>query len=137
MSEAMTLSTSNPRAGWSLRQVLAIDAATCLAMGLLLMALSEPLAAWLALPASLLFGAGVLLLPCAVLMAIGAAMRRPAPALVWLVIAGNAAWVLASGLVAFALFEPNMLGLAFVVAQAAVVVVLLVLERQALARHTA
>jgi len=115
----------------SLRAVLAIDAGTCLAMGLLLVAAAAPLAGLLGLPEPLLFWAGMLLFPCAALMAGTAAMRPPPAALAWLVIAGNAAWVLASVGVLL-VTAPNFLGTAFVLAQAAVVLVLLVVERRGL-----
>lgn len=114
----------------SLRAVLALDAATCLVMGLLLTAAAAPLSAVLALPQPLLFWAGIVLFPCAALMAGTAALRQPPAAPVWLVIAGNAAWVAASVAVLIVL-APNALGVAFVVVQAAAVVGLLVLERRA------
>ena len=115
----------------ALRTLLVLDATTCLLMGGLLLAAAAPLASLLGLPQSLLGWAGLLLLPCAALMGAAAAMRRPLPALVWAVIAGNAAWVLASlGVLGLA---TTGLGVAFVLAQAFVVAVLLELERRALA----
>lgn len=50
---------------------------------------------------------------------------------VWLIIGGNALWVLGSALVVL-WFAPTPLGMAFLLAQAAVVAVLLVLEKRAL-----
>jgi hypothetical protein len=114
----------------NLRRVLALDAATCVGMGLLLLAATAPLATLLALPSALLFWAGLLLFPSAALMA--AAAARPLPALVWTVIIGNAAWVLAS-LGVLGVLAPNAFGIAFVLGQAAVVLVLMVLERRGLA----
>lgn len=116
----------------SLRAVLVLDAATCLLMGVLLVAAAGPLAALLGLPQALLFWAGIVLFPSAALMAATAVTRRPLPGLVWLVIVGNAAWVLAS-LGVLMVFEPNALGIAFVLVQAVVVLVLLVLEKRSLA----
>ncbi|HSW23046.1 MAG TPA: hypothetical protein VLJ62_09780 [Burkholderiaceae bacterium] len=113
----------------NLRRVLGLDAATCLVMGMLLVAGAAPLASLLALPQTLLFWAGIVLFPCAALMAGAAA--RPRPLLVWLVVLGNAAWVIGS-LGALTL-RPNPLGIVFVLVQAAVVVGLLVLERRGLA----
>lgn len=115
-----------------LRGVLGLDAATCVLMGGLLVLAAAPLAALLALPPALLFWAGVILFPCAALMAGTAAMRRPPAWLVWLVIAGNAAWVFAS-LGLLVVLAPNALGVAFVLVQAAVVLVLLRLEWRGLA----
>jgi hypothetical protein len=115
----------------SLRWVLGLDAATCAVMGALLVAAAAPLAGLFGLPQMLLFWAGVVLFPCAVLMAASAALRPPPPAMVWLVILGNAAWVIAS-LGVLIVFAPNGLGSAFVTVQALAVVVLLVLERRAL-----
>jgi hypothetical protein len=122
-----------PRRGGAigLRAVLALDAATCLAMGALLVAAAAPLAGWLGLPQALLFWAGIVLFPCAALMAGTAALRPPPASLVRLVIVGNAAWVLAS-LGLLVVFSPNALGIAFVLVQAAVVLVLLRLEQRAL-----
>jgi hypothetical protein len=120
----------------SLRRVLGVDAATCVAMGLLLVAAAAPLATLLGLPQPLLTGAGIVLFPCAALMAATAAMRRPAPWLAWGVIAGNAAWVLAS-IGVLLMFDLTALGIAFVVVQAAVVLGLLVIERRALTAASA
>ena len=117
----------------TLGRVLAFDAATCLAMGAALLALAEPLAAPLGLPAALLRGAGALLLPCALLMAWAA---RPGPrrrALAGLVVAGNVAWAAASVAVCL-LVMPTVLGEALVLAQAAAVAVLAALEWRGLRR---
>lgn len=122
-----------PRAArlFTLPRLLAFDAATCLAMGAALLTLADPLAAPLGLPAALLRGAGALLLPCALLMA-WAARRGPRQrALAVLVVAGNAAWVAASVAVS-ALYAPSALGEAVLLAQAAAVAVLAVLEARAL-----
>lgn len=47
--------------------MLLFDAATCLLMGVALIALAEVMAAWFGLPTALLRWASVLLLPCAAL----------------------------------------------------------------------
>jgi hypothetical protein len=112
----------------TLKQILNFDAATCIAFGLLLMIGAAPLSGFLGLSQSLLFYAGVVLFPSAALMLIAA--RKLSAPLVGVVIAGNAAWVVASVIVAFAL-EPTGLGVAFVLAQAAAVLVLLILEWRA------
>ncbi|MCO5120148.1 MAG: hypothetical protein M9951_11010 [Burkholderiaceae bacterium] len=115
----------------SLRNVLGIDAITCLAMGLALIALAGPLGELFDLPARLLFFAGLILLPCATLMYAAARSAGPNRALAWTVILGNLAWVLASLGIAVAL-APASLGMAFLLAQAAVVAVLAGLEYRGL-----
>lgn len=75
-----------------LRQVLLADAATSGAMGLLLWACAGLIERWMALPAPLLRGAGLILLPFAALVALLATRARmPVPA-VWTVILINLAW---------------------------------------------
>lgn len=108
----------------NLRKILWLDAATCVATGLLLSILSAPLSAWLGLPEALLFYAGLALFPIAAFMA-WTATRLAEPA-VWLVIGGNALWVLGS--LAVLALSPTALGYAFVIAQAAAVAVLAELE---------
>ena len=104
--------------GLTLKQLLVFDALTCLVTGLLLVTAALPLATLLGLPQNLLFYAGVVLFPCAALMAVAA--RTGARALVWLVILGNFAWALASVAVAW-MFEPTTVGMTFILAQAALV----------------
>lgn len=114
--------------GFTLRQLLVFDALTCMVMGLLLLATAKPLAGLLGLPQGLLFYAGLVLVPCAALMA--AAARTLAPPLVWMVILGNFAWAVASLVVVF-VFDLTAIGLSFTLAQAAVVAGLGVLEQRA------
>jgi hypothetical protein len=125
MSETIPLSSSS-RGEPELPQVLRVDAFTCAAMGLLLVAAATPLSGWLGLPEPLLFWAGVVLFPCALLMLLAARRPRFGP-LVGLIVLGNFAWVAASAVVA-AVFSPTTLGLVFVLVQAAVVAVLAWLE---------
>jgi hypothetical protein len=103
----------------SLRTLLAVDAAMCLASGLALAVAAGPLAETFALPAALLRGAGLVLLPWAGLVGWCAA-RTVAPRwAVRTVVGVNLLWaadsvlLLASGWVV-----PNGLGLAFVLVQA-------------------
>jgi hypothetical protein len=118
---------ASPR-GFTLRQLLGADAATCFVFGLLLVVGAAPLAGLLGLPETLLLYAGVALFPCAGLMVLAA--RTLAKPLVGLVIAGNVAWI--AGSVAVALrFEVTGLGIAFITAQAAAVAALVVLEWRA------
>jgi hypothetical protein len=123
-----TTFAQTPATRFTLKQILAFDAATCIAFGLLLVFGAAPLAALLGLPQSLLFYAGVVLFPSAALMLFAA--RKPTQALVRMVMLGNAAWAAASVLFVFAL-APTALGIAFLLAQAAAVLVLLTLEWKA------
>ena len=123
---AMNLAAAPAR--FNLKQLLVVDALTCLVTGILLVAAAAPLAGLLGLPQNLLFSAGVVLFPCAGLMVMAA--RSLSAPLVWLVILGNIGWAVASVVVAFA-FEPTAFGLVFVLAQAAVVAALGVMEWRA------
>lgn len=123
---SMTLAT--PARGPALKTLLGFDALTCGPFAVLLAVAAAPLAGLFGLPEALLFYAGLVLLPCTALMFI--AMRTLKTPLVWTVILGNFAWVAASLWVAFAL-EPSALGMVFVLAQAAFVAVLGILEMRA------
>lgn len=118
--------------GLSLNKILAVDAVTCLAMGILLITATGPIAALTGMPSGLLFWAGILLLPTAAFMGIHARCR-PVPG--WataIAVIGNAGWVAASvALPILNLIEPNLLGWFFLTAQAAVVALLAVLEHKA------
>jgi hypothetical protein len=124
----MNATTLANRGPFTLKQLLVVDALTCLVTGLAFVLASAPLAGYLGLPATLLFYAGVVLFPCAGLMLL--ASRSLAKPLVWLVIVGNFAWAAASVVVAFML-EPTTLGFVFTLAQAAVVALLGYLEARA------
>jgi hypothetical protein len=115
-----------------LQPLLLIDAATCSAMGLLLIGLANPLAEMMAIPKPLLFWAGVALLPIAAFMiAVSRTVIVPAWALT-AVVGGNVVWVLASILLpVLGLITPNALGYVFLMAQAAVVALLAMLEWRA------
>ena len=117
----------------SLKPLLALDAATCAAMGVVLLLGSRPVAGMTEIPADLLFWAGASLIPIAAFMAISS---RTTPVPVWaatLVVVGNLLWVVASiFLPAAGLIAPNALGWAFLVGQAGVVAILAKLELDAL-----
>lgn len=104
-----------------LRAVLYFDAVTCLLMGLLLILGAGPLSSILGLPAPLLRVAALILLPFAGLLYLTA--RRPASqAAVALIVAINAAWVVASvALLLSDWIQPTALGVAFVAIQAVAV----------------
>jgi hypothetical protein len=111
-----------------LRTVLLVDAATCVATGLLMALGAGILADVTAIPALLLLYAGISLFPVAVFIALVAMYGLVAPA-VWGVIAGNALWVAGSVLLLVdGLISPNPLGYVFIGGQAVAVAVLAELE---------
>lgn len=115
-----------------LRTILLFDAAACVGMGALLVALAGPLAALMALPAPLLFWAGMILFPVAGFMAVVARWLPGNQPAVMLVILGNVLWVAASVALLAGLVAPNALGVVFVLGQAAFVAVMARLEQLAL-----
>ncbi len=121
-----------------LRWVLFADAATCIAMALLLALGSGMLGDFLKIPAQLLFYAGLSLFPFAAYLAYLGKREGVASLLVWTVIALNALWTFDSILILLAGWvEPNTFGYAFVVAQAVCVAVLAELEYSGLRRSEA
>lgn len=112
-----------------LRPVLLFDAATCLAMGALLVAAAGPVAGLTGLPVPLLREAGTVLFPFALFVLWAA--RRGGGWPVQAVIATNLAWVAAS-FGAIALAQPNALGIAFVAVQALAVGAIAALQFHAL-----
>ena len=121
-----------------LRNALALDAAACAGMGLLLAVAAGPLAVTLGLPEGFLRGAGVVLLPCAALLGL-LASRSVLPRLaVHAVIGVNLLWIADSiAILLTGWFAPTALGIAFVLAQAAVVAIVTELEVIGFRRSTA
>lgn len=121
-----------------LRRVLLLDAASCGAMGLLLLTLSGVLSGVLNLPVGLLREAGMALLPFALLLAL-LSMRACLPrAAVWAVIVVNAIWAIDSIVLLFTGWvQPNLLGYLFVAGQAAFVALMAELEYVGLRRSVA
>jgi hypothetical protein len=112
-----------------LRTILLVDAATCVATGLLMLIGAGLLDTLLGLPVSLLRYAGASLLPIAVFMAFVATRENPARAAVWVIIVGNIGWVIGSFELLFAgAVSPTLLGTLFVTAQALTVALLAALE---------
>lgn len=110
-----------------LRTALRLDAGATAALGVLLVPLAGPAERSLGIPAALTVAAGLGLLAWAMLVAW--VSTRPSRTLVIDVVVGNALWVAASLLYAvLARGSLTGLGIAFVVAQAAVVLVLLELQ---------
>ncbi|WP_374979357.1 hypothetical protein PSGK_22065 [Pseudomonas solani] len=120
-----------------LRRVLQLDALVSGAAGLLMTLGAGPLSSLLALPAALLTGAGLLMLPwCAVLLWLARRETLDRRA-VWAVIAVNAVWVVDSLLLLVSGWvQPTLLGQAFVIAQALAVVLFAELQFFGLKRST-
>jgi hypothetical protein len=112
-----------------LRRVLAFDAVTSGAMGLLLIVGAGTLGPLLNLPVPLLRGVGLSFIPFVALVAY-AATRKPASRALGLTIAAlNAVWVVLSfGLLLSGHVAPNALGMVFVAAQAVFVGILAELQ---------
>jgi hypothetical protein len=113
----------------TLRNVLRLDAATCVASGLASIVGASSLSALFGLPEQLLRGAGAILLGFAALLVFAALslprLRWPS----WLAVLGNAVWVLESVLVLLSdEVALTTLGVGYVLAQAVVVALLAELE---------
>ena len=78
-----------------------VDAATCIATGVLMSLFATPLSTLLGLPAALLFYAGTSLFPIAAFMAWLALRRDVSRWGAWLVILGNALYIPQAVVVAF------------------------------------
>jgi hypothetical protein len=113
----------------SLQSILALDAATCAGMGVLLVAASGLVSRITLVPASLLLWAGLLLLPIAGFIAVFARTSTVPSWAVQMIVLGNVLWVLGSvALPVLGLISPNAFGWVFILAQAAVVAMFAGLE---------
>ena len=113
----------------SLSALLKIDAATCGMMAAMLVIAAAPISELLRIPSGLLWSAGAILIPFALLFAIAGFQRRPAPALLWLLITGNIAWVVASwAVLAGGDVSPSPAGALLVLVQAGAVTALTIAE---------
>lgn len=119
----------------ALRNLLLLDAATCIGAGGLMAFGSHSVAGLTGIPAPLLYWAGLILFPVAALMIHTGLQRMPPRPLVWLILLGNIGWVIAS-LGVFAFIAPNALGTLFILAQAAAVAILALLEHGAIRRSS-
>ena len=118
-----------------LRRALLVDAAASGLTGALMLAGAGMLTDLLGLPAALLRGAGLVLVPYVAFVAIVAARAHISTAAVWAVIACNAVWTVASvALVIDGFVTPTALGSVFVIGQAVAVAALGVLQYVALRR---
>ena len=121
----------------ALRPLLWIDAATCAAMGLLLVLCTDALSDILGLPSALVREVGIILLPFGLFVA-WAALRPEPRRSARIVIAANVAWVVGSfALLAGPWVTPSPLGAAFVAVQAIAVAAITALELAAAARNRA
>jgi hypothetical protein len=119
-----------------LRTVLAADAIACGVMGALLIAGARPFADLFGLPVLLLIGAGVFLVPLAAWVGWLSQKAQPSRRAVWLLIVGNAVWVVESLLLlVLDWVQPTSLGTTFIVAQAVATAVFAELEYVALKRN--
>ena len=128
--------SSNPiRPDSFLRRVLLADAAVSAVVGVLMAAASDSLQALLGLPASLLVGAGLALLPYAAYLAWIATRAAVPRAAVWVPIVLNLLWAIDCLVVAFGGgYAPSVLGQAFAVVQVVTVLVFAELEFMGLRR---
>lgn len=112
-----------------LRNALALDAAACAGTGLLLAFGASALAAPLGFPAGFLRGVGLLLLPCAALLAFLASRETLPRQAIYAVIGVNLVWIVDSlAILLTGWFQPTGFGIAFVLAQGAAVAVVTELE---------
>ena len=118
-----------------LRNVLWLDALTCLSTGAASLAFGSLLAGPLGLPLGLLQGSGAVLLLVAAFIAFAAKNTPQLRWPVWGVVIGNAAWVLESILLLVGdSVQPTTLGTVYVIAQAVIVAVIAELEFAGLRR---
>lgn len=117
-----------------LKRVLLLDAASCLATGLLLLIGASWLTDLFAIDRSLLFVAGLLLVPSGLFMAWVAMRTPPIAALVGVIVIGNILWVAESFLILGQNPAATAIGKAFVIVQAVAVAGLALLEAIGLLR---
>jgi hypothetical protein len=119
-----------------LRKTLVVDAVASGAMGALLALADGILAGMLGLPADLLRGASLVLLPFAGMLVYLARRRRIPDAATWAVISGNVLWVVASIWLLTGWVDATPLGVVFVIAQALAVAVFAYFEYAGLRRSS-
>lgn len=101
-----------------LRRALGVDAVASLAAGLALAFAASPLAALLLVPRPLLFGAGLVCIGYAAVIAVLATRARLPGWAAWTVIVGNLAWAAGCVLLAFGPWlQPSAAGIAFLLVQ--------------------
>lgn len=114
---------------FSIQSILILDAVTCAAMAALLLLAPGLVAGLTQIAPSVLFWAGLILVPVAAFMAIIARSLTPPAWAVQVIVAGNVLWVLASVLLPISNWmTPNALGWTFLLVQAGIVIVFAWLE---------
>lgn len=118
-----------------LRRALMLDALASGATGLLMFAGAGLVEGLLGLPAALLRGAGMVLMPYVAFVVYAGTLEIISRAAVWTIIAANVAWAAAGALLLVSGWvAPTALGYAFVIAQAVVVALLGELQYMGLRR---
>lgn len=118
-----------PREIKPLRRAFLFDAVATGGLGVALAVAAGPLQELLGLPTMLLREAGLICVGFAAWLAFALTRERITNAMAWFAIGVNTLWVLASlGLLVSGWVEPTWLGVAFVVAQAVIVVVFAALQ---------
>jgi hypothetical protein len=118
-----------------LRRALILDALASGATALLMIAGAGLVAGLLGLPAALLRGAGLVLLPYVAFVVYTGTRDAISRSAVWLIIVANVAWAAASALLLVSGWvSPTALGYAFVITQAVVVALLGELQYMGLRR---
>jgi hypothetical protein len=121
-----------------LRNVILLDAAASGGTGLLMIAGAGLLEGLLGLPAALLRGAGLVLVPYVAFVVWAGTRQSVERGGVWAIIVANALWAVASiGLLVGGWVAPTALGYVFVVGQALVVALLGELQYAGLKRQVA
>lgn len=112
-----------------LRNVLRVDALSCIACGALQVAFPAAMARLLNLPEGLVAYTGEFLLVYAAVVAF-VSTRKPVPrTVIWALVVGNLGWALACVLLLLSsLVSPSALGVAYVLVQAVTVAVLAELQ---------
>ena len=112
-----------------MRNVLRVDALSCVACGLLQMAFPAQLAELLRLPPALLAYTGEFLLVYAAIVAFVSTRKPISRHVAWLLVAGNLGWAAACVLLLVTgSVQPTVLGMAYVSMQALTVAVLAELQ---------
>jgi glucose uptake protein GlcU len=120
---ALTVLTDRPPV--FLRRALVLDAVASGATGLMMIAGAGLVEGLLGLPAALLRGAGIVLMPYVAFVIYAGTRETIARPAVWAIIVANALWAAASAfLLVSGWVAPTALGTAFVIAQAVVVALL-------------
>lgn len=118
-----------------LRRALILDSLASGATGLLMIAGAGLVEGLLGLPAALLRGAGLVLVPYVAFVVYTGTRETISRSAVWIIIVANVAWAAASALLlASGWVSPTALGYAFVIAQAVVVALLGELQYMGLRR---